>query len=134
MNENYLMHYGIKTQEWGVRRFQEKGSSKRTPEGKIRYAHSDKTSSEKKKIVDKVPQRSMKRLVALKQRRNSLHRSLKSRSRIPEEERKDLVRQYEETKSAYETLLMNQCAALHKDPDSINFAYDSISEAVDRQI
>lgn len=131
---NYLMHYGIKSQEWGVRRFQEKGSSKRTPEGKIRYAHSDKTTSEKKKVVGKVPERSMKRLISLKQRRVSLYRSLKQRSKIPEEERNDLIRQYKETKSAYETLLMNQCTSMYKDSDSINFAYDAISEAIDRQI
>lgn len=39
MDESYLMHYGIPNMKWGVRRFQEKGSSKRTPEGKKRYAH-----------------------------------------------------------------------------------------------
>lgn len=42
MNSDFLMHYGIPQMKWGVRRFQEKGSSKRTSEGKIRYAHSEK--------------------------------------------------------------------------------------------
>lgn len=39
MNSDFLMHYGIPEMKWGVRRYQLKGSSKRTPEGKIRYAH-----------------------------------------------------------------------------------------------
>lgn len=46
MQSDFLMHYGIKGMHWGVRRFQEKGSSKRTPAGRKRYAHSkDKTIS-----------------------------------------------------------------------------------------
>ena len=40
MDSDYLMHYGIKGMKWGVRRYQLKGSSVRTPEGKKRYAHS----------------------------------------------------------------------------------------------
>ena len=39
MND-FLMHYGIPEMKWGVRRYQIEGSSKRTEEGKIRYAHS----------------------------------------------------------------------------------------------
>ena len=39
MHSDFLMHYGIPGMKWGVRRFQEKGSSKRTPAGKKRYAH-----------------------------------------------------------------------------------------------
>lgn len=42
MASDFLMHYGIHEMKWGVRRFQEKGSSKRTPAGKKRYAHSAK--------------------------------------------------------------------------------------------
>lgn len=41
MNE-YFMHSGIVGMKWGVRRFQLKGSSKRTEAGKKRYAHSAK--------------------------------------------------------------------------------------------
>lgn len=41
MNSDFLMHYGIPEMKWGVRRYQMAGSSKRTPEGRIRYAHSD---------------------------------------------------------------------------------------------
>lgn len=44
MQSDFLMHYGIKGMHWGVRRFQEAGSSKRTPAGKKRYAHSDNKS------------------------------------------------------------------------------------------
>ena len=40
MQSDFLMHYGIKGMHWGVRRFQEVGSSKRTAIGKKRYAHS----------------------------------------------------------------------------------------------
>lgn len=40
MDSDYLMHYGVKDMKWGVRRYQLKGSSVRTPEGKKRYAHS----------------------------------------------------------------------------------------------
>ena len=42
MNE-YFMHSGIVGMKWGVRRFQLKGSSKRTEAGKKRYAHSAKS-------------------------------------------------------------------------------------------
>ena len=57
MSGSFLMHYGIPEMKWGVRRFQEKGSSKRTPEGKIRYTHSEKGLSEKlyKKAVASEP-------------------------------------------------------------------------------
>ena len=40
MSLDFLAHYGIPEMKWGVRRYQMSGSSKRTPEGKIRYAHS----------------------------------------------------------------------------------------------
>ena len=47
MAETYLMHYGIPGMKWGVRRFQEKGSSKRTAAGKKRYLHSAKGLADK---------------------------------------------------------------------------------------
>lgn len=54
MQSDFLMHYGIPGMKWGVRRFQEKGSSKRTPVGKIRYAHvkaePSKEDAEKKRV------------------------------------------------------------------------------------
>lgn len=40
MPGTFLMHYGTPGMKWGVRRYQEKGSSKRTPAGKKRYSHS----------------------------------------------------------------------------------------------
>jgi hypothetical protein len=36
--------------KWGVRRYQKPGSSKRTPEGKIRYAHSGNVSFKSTKV------------------------------------------------------------------------------------
>lgn len=45
MQSDFLMHYGIKGMHWGIRRFQEKGSSKRTPEGKKRYSQHNKDRS-----------------------------------------------------------------------------------------
>ena len=47
MPSDFLMHYGIPGMKWGVRRFQEKGSSKRTEAGKKRYAHSIKDLADK---------------------------------------------------------------------------------------
>ena len=47
MTSDFLMHYGISEMKWGVRRYQVKGSSKRTPEGKIRYAHSTEDLADK---------------------------------------------------------------------------------------
>lgn len=44
MQSDFLMHYGIKGMHWGVRRFQEAGSSKRTPAGKKRYKTAHKTA------------------------------------------------------------------------------------------
>ena len=44
MSLNFLAHYGIPEMKWGVRKYQLAGSSKRTPEGKIRYAHPKNTS------------------------------------------------------------------------------------------
>ena len=48
MQSDFLMHYGIKGMHWGVRRFQEAGSSKRTAIGKKRYAHSGSKTKAKK--------------------------------------------------------------------------------------
>lgn len=44
--DNYLMHYGIKGQRWGIRRFQNKDGTL-TEEGKKRYTDSEKRNTTK---------------------------------------------------------------------------------------
>lgn len=99
MDESYLMHYGIPSQKWGVRRFQLKGSSKRTEAGKIRYAHSAKglanqihqkaVKSEPKitKDVSSVIKRSGAKIYGLKNRlktEESLKRKIRTDSKQKE--------------------------------------------------
>lgn len=75
------MHYGIPGMKWGVRRFQEKGSSKRTPAGKKRYAHTkDKSASSPsglKKILQKIKYKKFTKLMSpedvLKKKQGSCH-------------------------------------------------------------
>lgn len=49
MNDNYLAHYGIKGQKWGVRRYQNSDRTW-TAEGKIRYGRSGSDMEKKAKI------------------------------------------------------------------------------------
>lgn len=49
MNEQYLAHYGIKGQKWGVRRFQNSDRTW-TAEGKIRYGKSGSNVEKKAKV------------------------------------------------------------------------------------
>ena len=58
MHEDFLMHYGIPEMKWGVRRYQEKGSSKRTPLGKQRYAHK---KSDSKNVTPKALSKALKK-------------------------------------------------------------------------
>lgn len=51
-NDDYLMHYGIKGQKWGVRRFQKKDGSL-TSQGKKRYNEDEGPETKKKGLSDK---------------------------------------------------------------------------------
>lgn len=49
--DSFLMHYGIPGMKWGVRRFQMKGSSKRTEAGKKRYNSARRKSKDKEEVL-----------------------------------------------------------------------------------
>lgn len=51
MDNNYLMHFGIKGMRWGVRRYQNKDGSL-TPAGKKRYSDKEISEYRKKKIAE----------------------------------------------------------------------------------
>lgn len=53
--DSFLMHYGTPGMKWGVRKYQFKGSSKRTPAGKKRYAH-----SQTEQLADKIHKKAIK--------------------------------------------------------------------------
>ena len=60
MENNYLEHYGIKGQKWGVRRFQKKDGSL-TPNGKKRYSDDyEKVQTIRKKKVSQMSNQELK--------------------------------------------------------------------------
>lgn len=53
MVNDYLEHYGIKGQKWGVRRYQNPDGT-RTPEGKIRYERNTSKKDVRQQAIDKM--------------------------------------------------------------------------------